>query len=413
MRTLLCNKVAVPIKSDKLVDASGIWYREVLPDIWLMDISDQPICISGIGYGIVQNGQFGKVVEACLKKETDIQFGSLDLSVKKSLDTFFEEYKMLRSNGMDGLLRAAQKEGIQFCFYHQIPEDKNRKMRACFSAARHRISFCIPAYQSVLQSCTLAHELGHFILSDDIFMASTPEKTVCCSDICLKWMSLNRMYQCMLDSKRWGMAYKQYYEKRGKDHRFVQPYYHFVSQELALLFQCSLYNQSNPKDQKMTYQEEMICRILGWGGSGQENWKYPVHHRGVELIPIYMIVKLAEAKANGSCLLYQSILNEIHNYTVSSDTTEKMMAFWRAYAQTPKRNSQLKELKKMSLLLLNFKRSLIQESNHLIFKINRLCMDNKVHCFKQKKVQKLIKRCDHNLLQYLFERRKQSELVLV
>ena len=400
MHSLFRNQVSIPVHEERLAGNRGVWQREVYPDIWLNHSSGR-IKISGIGYDLTPPDRLGEAVEKHLNRENGT-LTRLDFRFKRALNVFGREYDLLRGNGMDGLLRAAKRDGVRFVFSETSPDNDLLTSRATayYCQQRNEIVFLVNPYADFKRSRNqnvLAHELGHYIL------AEAGRREICCSDFGLKWMSLNQMRRQMLDGKRWGKACKQHYERYGTDHKIISFYGHFIKWELQSMLEHPLYDRAGADQQRQMYQDELMCRILGFTGDRKKGIRC-LDTMTADNVLMQIIIRLAETCANGNSVLYHAIRKTVEEYRVAPETVDTMMRFWKTNADLPDRDCSYRELGRLSILFFKFQKALTAEGKNLLHALEEISRDDWVYVFEQKKVRRMIRDYNSRKLQSAYSR---------
>ena len=184
MSESLVKKFNLPFKETILASddgMNGVLMQEILPDFFICPVGSERIEVKEILRQDVKNGDLYSAVLEHLKgvPHPDISFA------EKSLNMFYKEYMLLRENGLDCMVRAAQKAGVPFLFHEKYQGKdfiKHGNCAAFFEEATRTLNFMCRRYiedgddrqMDILcrvlniegEQNVLAHEMGHMLMSN-------------------------------------------------------------------------------------------------------------------------------------------------------------------------------------------------------------------------------------------------------
>ncbi|MBQ7413801.1 MAG: hypothetical protein IJV07_06015, partial [Alphaproteobacteria bacterium] len=317
------SKISTPIREETLPGGRGIWNRDVFPEITLF-LNDQiPIKVSGIAYDLVENDNLAPVIERQIARDRQISSFRFDDKTRNALKRFAREYRQIRENGMDGLFRAALKDGVAFNFYAKgIGSSVGDNPVASWIHHRNEIAFRImnyqPGYNIGKEHNTLAHELGHYIM-DDRNNHFTHEfwDLVSSSDFGQFWMQFIQAQGFFYDQKHWGKVFQDM-EKQTKKKPFgLSPDAQYIAKQVERV---------RDRYSPLFHGAELFCRVLGHAATyrtGVDSMADNHPHKAA----IRVLTALAEAYANGNPDLYQKEIDIVSAYRIPADAYQKGMAF--------------------------------------------------------------------------------------
>ncbi|MBP5533917.1 MAG: hypothetical protein J6Y03_00205 [Alphaproteobacteria bacterium] len=245
MSESLVKKFNLPFKEIVLASddgMNGVLMQEILPDFFICPVGSERIEVKEILRQDVKNGNLYSAVLEHLKgvPHPDISFA------EKSLNMFYKEYTLIRENGLNCLVSAAQKAEVPFLFHEKYQGKdfmEHGNCSAYFDEETRTINLMCRRYiedgndrqKDILRRVlniegrqnVLAHEMGHMLMSNVFSEKNRYGDFIAQSEFGEIFDNLIR-FEFSLTSPGFDFARRQYEIGLRREHWTKSPYAKFI-----------------------------------------------------------------------------------------------------------------------------------------------------------------------------------------